>query len=186
MNRNKITKDIIAAAVGAKTHFDIWWTLASEARLRFSMPMTEHSDFFNATHDAHYVAFFIYFAQLFDKRRDAISLTRYLQLKKADLNSDQYDKFCEWHARLLKNAQPLLEIRHNLIAHVNAMHTENSLFSTLDATWNGMRETIYEVGHFVAQLVGVRDVGQIGIPRDGRLNEATIRLLQSLGEESDA
>ena len=186
MNTDKVTKDIVASAVGAKAHFDIWWTLTSEARLRFKIPMTEHADFLEFAHDAHYIAFFIYFAQLFDKRRDASSLASYLRLRKNELDPDLYAQFSMRHVELEEKAKPLLAIRHNLIAHVNALHNEQTLFSTLEATWYGMRDTIYEAGRLVTQLVGGQDPAQIGIPRDGRLNEATIRLLQALGDESDA
>ena len=186
MGRGKIEMDVIASAIGAKAHFDVWWTLTSEARLRFKDVMNGYPDFFNSTHDAHYIAFFICFAQLFDKRRDASSLATFLGLRKAELAADEFNRFVAERSALEARAKPLLEIRHNLIAHLNAMHTEITLFSTLDATWNGMRQTIYDTATFTAALVGGPDPGQIGIPRDGRLNEATIRLLQSLGNESDA
>ena len=34
MDRGKIAMDVIASAIGAKAHFDVWWTLTSEARLK--------------------------------------------------------------------------------------------------------------------------------------------------------
>ena len=186
MDRGKLTKDLIDAAIGAKAHFDVWWTLESEGRLRFKQSITDHSEYFGAAQDAHYVAFFVYFAQLFDKRRDASSIKAYLKLIKADIEPEQHAKLCRGHNCLNHRAQPLLTIRHNLVAHTNAMLSEENVFSTLDTTWFAMRDTIYKTSIFVANIIGVSDPGQIGIPRVGRLNEATIKLLQSLGEESDA
>lgn len=92
MQISKVREDIVQAAVGAKVHYDVWWAQVSEGRMRYPAALQQYSDFSGASQDAHYTAFFIYFAQLFDKGRNNSSIPTYLRLAKVALASSEYDR----------------------------------------------------------------------------------------------
>ena len=186
MNYAKIQKDMVDAAIGAKTHFDVWWTLASEGRLRFKQSFKSHSDYLGADSAAHYIAFFICFSLLFDKTKRGGSIAKWLKLGEAKMGAERYKALSSSHDELFKRAEPLLTIRNNLVAHLNAIKSEADVFSELNITWFAMRDIIYDTVRFLADAIGISSPSDIGIPRDGRLYEATIALLRSLGEECDA
>lgn len=181
MRSAKILGDIVDSAIGAKTHFDMWWAQASEGRPEIRAVKDNHSDFFLAAQDAHYVAYFIYFGQLFDKRADSSSIRNYLKAAKSSADPAKFAAHSAIHAALSKRAEPLLKIRHFRIAHLNAQLTETDVFSPLKITWFRIRDTIYDSADFVAQIAGASHGGQVGIPREGRLEEATNALYAAIG-----
>ena len=183
MRSAKVLGDIVDSAIGAKTHFDMWWVQASEGRAEVRAVRDKHSDFFLASRDAHYVAYFIYFGQLFDKRADASSVRNYLKAAKASLAPEVFAAHSAKHAALSKRAEPLLKIRHFRIAHLNAQLTETDVFAPLKITWFRIRDTIYDSANFVAELAGASHSGEVGIPREGRLEEATNALYTALGHQ---
>ena len=180
MRTTKTLADIISSATGAKTHFDMWWAQASEGRQRFVAARNRHSDFFLASRDAHYVAFFIYFGQLFDKRADASSIRNYLNSAKSTIAPDDFAAYTDRHLVISDRAKPLLTIRNFQVAHVNQQLSESDVFAPLKTTWFKVRDTIYDSAAFVAELAGSSNGGEIGIPRDGRLAEATVSLFTAL------
>ena len=88
------------------------------------------------------------------------------------------------YAALSARARPLVTARHKTIAHVDARLTEKDVFAPLNITWNEVRDIIYESSEFVAKLASAPS-GSIGIPRDRRLIEATLKLIRAL-ERTDA
>jgi hypothetical protein len=180
MKRTKVLSDLIASAIGAKTHYDLWWAQVSDAKPKFASVMNQHSDFFLASQDAHYTAFFVYFAHLFDKRKDASSIQTYIKILNANAKTEDLREL-EAHAEMLsKRAAPLLTLRHNIIAHVNAQLSETDVFGPLQITWNEIRSVIHDSASFVAKLAGASYIGEVGIPRDDRLKEAAIKLLSAI------
>jgi len=71
-------------------------------------------------------------------------------------------------------------VRHKTVAHIDARLSEKDVFSPLNITWNEVRRIIYDAATFIEQLAGAPHQGAIGIPRDGRLGEATLKLLRAL------
>ena len=187
MTPSKIMSDIVDSAVGAKTHFDIWWAQASEAPLqKRDRPTHDHWDFFSASQDAHYTAFFIYFARLFDRRTDSSSLPTYLKLLHPDEQLRLAEPVWQEFSALAVRAVPLVTVRHKTVAHVEAALTEKDVFAPLNITWNEIRAILSDTIDFVVRLRGVQHQGQIGIPREGRMREATFGLLDALSKASVA
>lgn len=180
MKRSKVLADLLQAAIGSKTHFDIWWTQASEGRLLHPGAFDSHRDFLAASQDAHYTAFFIYFAQMFDSRRDVSSLPTYLRLIKNHIEVAKHTELLAEYQALAIRAESLLTVRHTLVAHVSSALDETDVFQPLRITWHEIRDRIYEASDYVSRLAGASSPGEVGIPRDGRLNEATLRVLQAL------
>lgn len=180
MNHSKVLGDLITSATSAKAHFEIWWAQVNEAKPRLVGKMNEHSDFFLASADAHCIAFFVYLAHLFDERQDSSSIPTYLRASSKILDSAKLHELQMEYAALAKRAVPLITARHKTVAHIDAALREEDVFEPLAVTWNEVRAVIYDSAIFVAKLTGTSDLGSIGICRDRRLIEATLRLIESL------
>jgi AbiU2 len=180
MSINKVREDVLQAAIGAKAHYDVWWAQVSEGRTRFPAVLQQHSDFFGLSQDAHYTAFFISFGRLFDKAHGNSSIATYLRHARNVMPSAENERLRSELVALSSRAEPLLTIRHSLIAHVGVALTEKQVFQPLGITWNEIRARINEASAFVARAVGAASPGEVGIPRDGRLEEATAKLFNAL------
>ena len=180
MNRSKVLSDLITSATGAKTHYDVWWAQMSDAKPEFVGVMNKHSDFFRASQDAHYTACFIYLAHLFDKRLDSSSLPTYLALLRNDTDGTKFQEIEERYTELASRAAPLITVRHKTVAHIDARLSEKDVFGPLNITWNEVRNVIHDAAAFVEELAGAPHQGAVGIPRDGRLGEAALKLLRAL------
>jgi AbiU2 len=180
MDAAKVLADIVQSTIGAKTHWDMWWAQAHHARLDYKEQLAEHSDFFDATYDAHYMAYFVYLAHLFDKRADSSSIARYFALM-GSTTEIPWDRDLECRfAALSERAKPLLVARHKTVAHIDAICTEKDVFNQFTITWNEVHSLTNEIVDLVTALRKASHPGEIGIPRSHRLTEATINLLESL------
>jgi hypothetical protein len=180
MKRSKVLSDLIVSATSAKVHFEVWWAQANEAKPRLVGVMDRHSDFFHASADAHYIAFFVYLAHLYDNRSDSSSIPTYLRGAASELDAATFETLKDEYAVLAARAIPLVTARHKTVAHVDARLSEKDVFGPLNVTWDQLRDVIYDSATFVAKLSGTSDPGSIGIGRDRRLVEATLRLIESL------
>lgn len=180
MNRSKVLADLIASATGAKTHFDVWWAQMSDAKPSLVGAMNKHSDFFRASQDAHYTACFIYLGHLFDKRTDSSSLPTYLSLLRSEIDAPAFQAIEARFTALAARAVPIVTVRHKAVAHIDARLSEKDVFGPLKVTWNEIRSVIRDSAVFVSELAGAPSEGAIGIPRDGRLGEATLKVLRAL------
>lgn len=180
MQSTKILADVVQSATAAKVHFEVWWAQASEAKPKLVTTMNRHSDFFHASHDAHYTAFFVYFAHLFDKRADSSSIPTYLSIITPLTDTARISYLQEKYAELVKRATPLLIARHKTVAHIDGKLSEKDVFGQLGVTWNEIRDVIYDSATYVAELAGTKDLGSIGIPRDRRLIDSTLKLINAL------
>ncbi len=180
MNHSKVLADLVSSATGAKTHYDVWWAQVSEAKPLLAGTMNTHSDFFRASQDAHYTACFIYLAHIFDKRSDSSSLATYLVLMRDQTEPAQFQEIEARYTALAYRATPLIAVRHKTVAHIDAHLSEKDVFAPLNITWNEVRSIIYDAAALVEQLAGAPHQGAVGIPRDGRLSEATLKLLMAL------
>lgn len=180
MKPTKVLSDLISSATGAKAHYDIWWAQMSDAKPQHIGVMNEHSDFFRASQDAHYTACFIYLAHLFDKRSDSSSLPTYLALIGDSADPANFHDIELRFSTLANRAAPLITVRHKTVAHIDAGLSEKDVFGPLNITWNEVRSIIYDTATFVEELARAPHQGSVGIPRDGRLGEATLKLLRAL------
>lgn len=180
MPSSKVLDDLITSATSAKAHFEVWWAQASEAKPAHVPAMNTHADFFNASADAHYTAFFVYLAHLYDKRLDSSSIPTLLRERSASMEPAQLNALQAEYEALALRAQPLLTARHKTVAHIDAKLTEKDVFAPLNVTWNEIRDVVYDSAKFVGKLAGTADLGSIGICRDRRMVEATLKLIRSL------
>nr|WP_257216478.1 hypothetical protein [Allopusillimonas soli] len=183
MTPSKIIGDLVDSAIGAKAHYEIWWAQASEAKPHLLRVMNAHSDFFRASYNAHYTAFFVHFAHLFDPRPDSSSIPTYFSAIRATADPMVLAALEAEFENLFVRARPLVIARHKTVAHVDARLTEKDVFAPLKITWNEVRDIIYESVQFVAKLAS-SDSGSLGIPRDRRLIEVTLKMIRAL-DKSD-
>lgn len=180
MSPSKILGDLVDSAIAAKTHYEVWWAQASEAKPKLVELMNAHSDFFHASSDAHYTAFFVNVAHLFDGRADSSSIPTYFAAIRPITDPTAMAALESEFAALSLRARPLVVARHKTVAHVDARLTEKDVFGPLNVTWNEVRDVIYDSAEFVARLAAAPS-GSIGISRDRRLIEATLKLIRALG-----
>jgi len=178
--RSKVLGDLITSATSAKAHYEVWWAQVSEAKPKYAQAMNKHSDFFHASADAHYTAFFVYFAHLYDKRKDSSSILTYLNELAVTARPEDIVQLRTEYDTLASRADPLLIARHKTVAHVDAKLSEKDVFAPLNVTWNQVRDIVYDSAKFVAKLAGTEDLGSIGICRDRRLIESTLSLIRAL------
>lgn len=182
MPKRSVLADLVHSAIAAKVHFEVWWALASEAKPSLLRQMNDHSDFFRASYDAHYIAFHVYVGHLFDTTPRTASIATYLkEIQGRTAPADLKALGAEYKA-LMRRARTLIAARHKTVAHVDALLTEQEVFRQADpTTYNQTRDLIYEVAQYVARLAGHGDQpGTIGIGRDRRLVEATLHLIRAL------
>jgi hypothetical protein len=184
MTPSKILNDLIGSASAAKVHFDVWWAQASEAKPHLVHVMNEHSEFFRASYGAHYTAFFVHFAHLFDSRRDSSSVPTYFSTIRATADATELAVLEAEYEKLLSRARPLLKARHKTVAHVDAALREKDVFAPFNITWNEVRDIIYDSAEFIGKLASAPS-GSIGIPRDRRLVEATLKMIRALERPAD-
>jgi hypothetical protein len=180
MSPDKILTDLIQSASAAKAHYEVWWAQASEAKPGLVGVMNKHSDFFRASYDAHYMSFFVYLAHLFDKRADSSSIPSYFTAARAIIDQATLQTFEARYSVLEQRATPILTARHKTVAHIDARLSEKDVFAPLKITWKEVHDVISDSCCFVADLASLRGLSAVGIPRDRRLIEATLRLIHAL------
>jgi hypothetical protein len=144
--------------------------------------MNDHADYFLGVWDAHYTAFFVYLAHLFDRRKDSSSIPTYLGLLDNKFGRAEVQELRDEFEVIARRAEPLLKARHKTVAHVDARLTEKDIFAEVDITWNEVKVVLAQTIQFVAKLRGSSDPSELGVPRDGRLRDATFKVLRKLGE----
>lgn len=181
MKPEKILNDLTESASAAKTHYEVWWAQANRAKPELVGVLNDHSDFFRASYHAHYTSIFVYLAHLFDKRADSSSIPTYFNAIRQTMAPDDLQILESRFKILEKGAKPLLDVRHKTVAHIDAKLTEKDVLAPLNITWIEISNIIYDVCRFVEELNPPPAIGgYVGIPRDERLIEATMKLLQAL------
>lgn len=182
MPKQSVLADLVNSATAAKVHFEVWWALASEAKPALVPQMNAHSDFFLASYDAHYMAFHVYVGHLFDTARDSASIPAYLKEIKSRTPPAQYSALAVEYKALALRASTLIRARHKTVAHIDRLLTEKEVFAAAPATtYNQTRDLIYDAATFVAKLAGhEKEPALIGIARDRRLLDATIKLIRAI------
>jgi len=182
MHPPKVIADINDSIFGAKIHFDMWWALAGEARGELKQTMNKHADYFVGVWDAHYTSFYVYFGNLFDRRKDSSSIPTYLTIMQRKFGAVDTKPFRVEFEALAGRAEPLLMARHKTIAHIDANQTEKDIFKELDFTWSEVQLVLADTIAFVAKLQGFSTASDLRIPPEGRIREATFKVLRKLGE----
>ena len=183
ISKQKVLNDIIQSLICMKAHYYTWWAFVHEGRqgYDYKKAMLNNNDFIRTTEQAHYIAAFVYFAHLFDKRKDSSSIPNYLSLIRTEVKTDCYDAWEEQFANLKNSAEPILKIRHKLIAHIDIQLSESKIFTEVGLTWNEITNVLHDTTQFIALLL-LSEPCALGIPRDGRLSEAVIKALKKLAQ----
>lgn len=182
MKPSKVLADVLDSAAGAKVHFDMWWAMASEARGELKQAMHANTEYFVAAWDAHYAAFFVCLAHLFDKRADSSSIPTYLSILESQGGREGLAEIREEYNRLAARAEPIIKARHKTVAHIDATQTSKELFSSVEIIWKDARSVLNDSVSLVVRLANGNDPSELGIPRDGRLRDATFKVLRTLHE----
>jgi AbiU2 len=186
MDASKVRQDLIQSTIGAKSHFDAWWALVSEAKPDMAPEMRKHASFFLSAQDGHYMSFFIYLAHLFDKRQDSSSISKFLNLTVGARDAAKESEFRSRLQALSIRAEPLVIARHKSVAHIDAKLTEQDVFAPLNITWHEVRDFMKDVVELITELVGATHPGDVGIPADGMLKKATMKALHALRRGTEA
>jgi hypothetical protein len=142
----------------SRIFFDIWFYFeSSDTRPAILDTMQEYSEFFRFAPHAHFVAFVISIAAIFDKRRDTINLRQLArEMTQSRLLSTQAQTDVD---ALLKQAEPLVSkvtiLRHNAFAH-------RSVTISYDDTFKKAAVTPFQL----------RDVTEIALRIVNRLGQA--------------
>jgi len=176
VDRSSLLCGVARSAIGAKVHYEIWWAQVSDAAEPYYDKIDEHSAFFRASRDAHYMAFFIYLGHLFDRSNDACSLKEYEKLLSKEARQPLDEAVARKFREFKEKGDPIRKIRNKTVAHINSRLSETDVFGPLNMTWNEIRKLIYDVTAFVAELQA--DASEI--PRDGHFGKATLKLFRAL------
>lgn len=182
MPKNSVLADIINSATAAKVHFEVWWAQAHEAKPDLLRQMNDHSDFFRASYDAHYMAYHLYVGHLFDATPRTASIPTYLKEIKSHTPATKHMEFKVEYNVLYERAKTLVIARHKTVAHIDQFLTEKEVFAQAKSTtYNKTRDLIYDAAQFVAKIAGHEDnPGFLGIARDRRALEATLSVIRAL------
>lgn len=127
----------------ARIFLDIWFYFeSSDTRPLILDTMQEYSEFFRFAPYAHFVAFIVTIAALFDKRRGTISLLHLAgEMKRDGLLSIEIETEV---SKLVSQAEPLKSkiaiLRHNAFAHRSASLSHNDVFAMAAVTPLQMRD----------------------------------------------
>lgn len=182
MKPSKVLADVLDSATGAKAHFDMWWAMAGDVRGELKQAMHANTDYFAAAWNAHYVAFFVYLAHLFDKRADSSSIPTYLSILESQGGREDLAEIRKEYERLAARAEPILKARHKTVAHIDAKQTSKEFFSSVGIIWKDARSVLNDSVSLAVRLANGNDPSALGIPRDGRLRDATFKVLRTLHE----
>jgi hypothetical protein len=149
--------------VRSRIFYDIWFFFESaEARPVIIEVMRRFNEFFRFDPHAHFVAFVVHTAALFEKRRDTINLPSLLkEMKTANLISAQDAAEVDALLAQAKDvASKVTILRSNLFAHRSATLSYDDAFKKANVTANQLRE-LTEIALKVANRLllvrGLRD-----------------------------
>src|SRR5260370_35672566 len=139
----------------SRIFFDIWFYFeGSDTRPAILDTMREYNEFFRFAPHAHFVAFVVSIAAIFEKRRDTINL-RHLasEMTQSKLLSKQTQIDVD---ALLRQAEPLVSkvtiLRHNAFAHRSATIAYDEAFKKAACTPLQMRDLTEIALQIVNQL----------------------------------
>lgn len=128
--------------VRARVFFDIWAYFEGDTRAGLLDTMNEFSEFFRLAPHAHFVAYCVTMAALYDKRRDTITLTSLPRelAKKGILTTVVEAEVQVLLAGALPTANKVGILRHNVFAHRSASLSYDDVFKLAAITAAQMRE----------------------------------------------
>jgi hypothetical protein len=147
----------------SRIFFDIWFYFESnDTRSSLINTMRDYNEFFRFAPHAHFVAFVVSIAAVFDKRRDTLSLPNLVtEMSATNLLSAQAQSEI---GSLADQAAPLVSkvriLRHNAFAHRSASFLYNDIFKAAKVTALQMRDLTEIALKIANQLAGARGRGE--------------------------
>jgi hypothetical protein len=169
--------------VRARLFFELWSYFEEDTtRAKIIETMQDYSEFFRFTPHAYLVAYVIYIAGMFDKRKDTISITRLAsEMKTAGLIKGQQAEEID---ALLAEAAPIAKkvtiLRHKAFAHRSARIRYDDVFKMAAVTPGQLRELTELALKIVNRLLlahGLNDQHFAPLPR-----EDAERIMRALGK----
>jgi hypothetical protein len=129
--------------VRARLFLDLWFYFEErDSRRKIIETMRDYNEFFRFTPHAYLVAYVIYMAGVFDKRRDTISLAPLVREVKAAGNLKGHDAATV--DALVVEAKPIADkvgiLRHKAFAHRSAHISYNDVFKMAAVKPNQLRD----------------------------------------------
>lgn len=146
-------------SIRARIFFDIWWFYESaDTRRKVSGTMNEYSEFFRFDSHAHFAAFVVHVAMLFEKRHDTVNLSSLVREAEA---SRSFPAVTVAQAeQLLSHARPLVEkvaiLRSNLFAHRSNSLSYADAFRKASVSADELRDLTDRSLTIVNLLLGAR------------------------------
>jgi hypothetical protein len=167
----------------SRIFFDIWFYFESnDTRPSLLGTMREFNEFFRFAPHAHFVAFIVTIAALFEKRRDTISLSGLArELENGNLLPPQTQSEI---SRLFRQAAPLVSqvslLRHNAFAHRSASLSYDDVFKMASVTTAQMRdltEIALQIANHLTRAIGRSEHFFNELPRED--TEAMMKALKA-------
>ena len=124
--------------VRARIFLDIWWHYhGSPTRGQSLDSMNEFPEFFRFDEHAHFTAFIVHIATLFDKRNDTVKLEKLRKSISSNLTvSDEIKKELKaLFQQVNAVAEKVLVLRHKAFAHRSDEYNYNEAFRLADVTY---------------------------------------------------
>jgi hypothetical protein len=158
--------------VRARIFYDIWlYFEGTDTRPTIIDTMQRFSEFFRFDPHAHFVAFVIHIAALFENRKDTINLPRLV--KDTIIAAPISTQIATKTKTLLSQAKPLASkaaiLRSNLFAHRSATLTYSEAFKKAAVTANQLRdltEIALAIANHLLRARGLSDQFFNPLPRD--------------------
>lgn len=101
----------------ARSHFEAWQELTTYDSTLLSR-LVEYP-YFDLARDGHFMSFLGYFATLYERRSDSVTLKTLLTEWYKPGDSSLRDQLLDEHEALRRDVQPLLDLRHKAVAHMD-------------------------------------------------------------------
>jgi AbiU2 len=141
--------------VRARIFYDLWWFYENEdTRSKIIGTLNEYSEFFRFDVHAHFVAYTVYIAALFERRSDTVNLAALVR-EAERLGTHPRDTIAGTH-KPLAQARPLSSkvavLRSNLFAHRNTSLSYAAAFGRASVSPDELRE-LTDIGLRIVNLL---------------------------------
>ena len=81
------------------------------------------------------------------------------------------------YERLAARAEPIIKARHKTVAHIDAKQSSKEFFASVEIIWKDARSVLNDSVSLAVRLANGNDPSELGIHCDGRLRDATFKVL---------
>lgn len=178
-----VLHDLIELGIEARKHYQVWWALVHEARLRYRPTMNRFSDYFNAAVRAHFDSMALAIARMYDKKSSTSTLAKYLKLDASSFSARELGHFTSCVTQLAARAKVVLKIRHEAVAHKPSDRTERQVFQANPFKPDEIRELIDDSIDLIEQWRR-RKGWNNGVFQSRRFSTSVLGVLEALANSS--